>query len=88
MRVIGWNAANKFRCSGLLSDNPISTLTRRTSSACCADTRRSPNMGAAAIVFTTNCAIQNPNGPPLIPNIAVKFNESIVRAGVNYKLGG
>ena len=37
---------------------------------------------------TTNCAIQNPNGPPLIPNIAVKFNESIVRAGVNYRFGG
>jgi outer membrane immunogenic protein len=36
---------------------------------------------------TTNCAIQNPNGPPLIPNIAVKFNESIVRAGVNYRFG-
>jgi hypothetical protein len=33
-------------------------------------------------------AIQNPNGPPLIPNVAVKFNESIVRAGVNYKFGG
>jgi iron complex outermembrane recepter protein len=37
---------------------------------------------------TANCAIQNPNGPPLVPNIAVKFNESIVRAGVNYKFGG
>ena len=36
---------------------------------------------------TADCAIQNPNGPPLIPNIAVKFNESIVRAGVNYKFG-
>ena len=36
---------------------------------------------------TTDCAIQNPNGPPLIPNIAVKFNESIIRAGVNYKFG-
>ena len=37
---------------------------------------------------TTDCAIQNPNGPPLIPNVAVKFNESIVRAGINYKFGG
>ena len=36
---------------------------------------------------TADCAIQNPKGPPLIPNIAVKFNESIVRAGVNYKFG-
>jgi outer membrane immunogenic protein len=36
---------------------------------------------------TANCAIQNPNGPPLIPNVAVKFNESIVRAGINYKFG-
>ena len=34
---------------------------------------------------TTDCAIANPNGAPLIPNIAVKFNESMVRAGVNYK---
>jgi iron complex outermembrane receptor protein len=37
---------------------------------------------------TMDCAIQNPNGPPLIPNVAVKFNESIVRAGLNYKFGG
>ncbi|MGO9327635.1 MAG: TonB-dependent receptor domain-containing protein [Steroidobacteraceae bacterium] len=36
---------------------------------------------------TTDCAIQNPIGLPLIPNIAVKFNESIIRAGVNYKFG-
>jgi outer membrane immunogenic protein len=36
---------------------------------------------------TADCTIQNPNGPPVIPNIAVKFNESIVRAGVNYKFG-
>jgi hypothetical protein len=35
-----------------------------------------------------DCAIQNPNGPPLIPNVTVKFNESLVRAGVNYKFGG
>ena len=34
---------------------------------------------------TTDCAIANANGPPLIPNVAVKFNESMVRAGVNYK---
>jgi iron complex outermembrane recepter protein len=46
---------------------------------------------------TTDCAIQNPNpaamgnesplGAPTIPNVAVKFNESIVRAGINYKFG-
>jgi opacity protein-like surface antigen len=47
---------------------------------------------------TTNCAIQTANtnpategttpfGPPIIPNVAVKFNESMVRAGVNYKFG-
>ncbi len=36
---------------------------------------------------TADCAIQNPNGPPLIPNITVKFNESIVRAGLSYKFG-
>jgi iron complex outermembrane recepter protein len=35
---------------------------------------------------TANCAIQNPSGPPLVPNVAVKFNESIVRLGINYKL--
>jgi outer membrane immunogenic protein len=34
---------------------------------------------------TTDCAIQNPNGPPLIPNAAVKFNESLARAGIDYK---
>ncbi len=34
---------------------------------------------------TTDCAIQNPNGPPLIPNVSVKFNESLVRAGIDYK---
>ena len=36
---------------------------------------------------TTDCAIVNANGPAPIPNIAVKFNESIVRAGVNYRFG-
>jgi len=36
---------------------------------------------------TTNCAIQDPAGAPLIPNIAVRFNESIVRAGLNYRFG-
>ncbi|HEY2534430.1 MAG TPA: TonB-dependent receptor [Xanthobacteraceae bacterium] len=36
---------------------------------------------------TTDCAIQNPNGPPLIPNVAVKFNESLVRVGIDYKFG-
>ena len=34
---------------------------------------------------TTDCAIADPNGPPVIPNIAVKFNESIVRGGINYR---
>jgi iron complex outermembrane receptor protein len=34
---------------------------------------------------TADCTIQNPNGPAVVPNIAVKFNESIVRAGLNYK---
>jgi iron complex outermembrane recepter protein len=36
---------------------------------------------------TTDCAIASANGPPLIPNIAVKFSESMVRAGVNYRFG-
>jgi iron complex outermembrane recepter protein len=36
---------------------------------------------------TTACAIANANGPALIPNVAVKFDESIVRAGVSYKFG-
>jgi iron complex outermembrane recepter protein len=34
---------------------------------------------------TTDCAIANANGPPTIPNVAVKFDESIVRGGVNYR---
>jgi outer membrane immunogenic protein len=36
---------------------------------------------------TTACTIANPNGPALVPNVAVKFDESIVRAGVNYRFG-
>jgi outer membrane immunogenic protein len=36
---------------------------------------------------TTDCAIVDANGPPLIPNVIAKFNESIVRAGLNYKFG-
>ena len=36
---------------------------------------------------TTDCAIANANGPAIIPNVAVKFDESIVRAGVSYKFG-
>jgi outer membrane immunogenic protein len=35
---------------------------------------------------TTDCAIVNANGPALIP-VAVKFDENIVRAGINYKFG-
>ena len=34
---------------------------------------------------TADCAIADASGTSLIPNIAVKFNESIVRGGVNYK---
>ncbi|HMK70259.1 MAG TPA: outer membrane beta-barrel protein, partial [Xanthobacteraceae bacterium] len=34
---------------------------------------------------TTACAIANANGPALIPNIAVRFSENLVRAGVNYR---
>jgi iron complex outermembrane recepter protein len=44
---------------------------------------------------TTDCALQNPGGlgpnplgPPTIPNVIVQFNESIIRAGFNYKFGG
>src|SRR4029077_6763937 len=33
----------------------------------------------------TNCAIADTSGTPVIPNVAVKFNESIVRGGVNYR---
>ena len=36
---------------------------------------------------TTDCAIANANGPAIIPSVAVKFNESIVRGGVNYRFG-
>jgi len=47
---------------------------------------------------TTDCAIQTVNtnpatqgttpfGPPIIPDVSIKFNESIVRAGLNYKFG-
>ena len=34
---------------------------------------------------TTDCAIADVSGTPIIPNVAVKFNESIVRGGVNYR---
>jgi iron complex outermembrane receptor protein len=34
---------------------------------------------------TTDCAIANVNGLPLIANFAVKFNESMMRGGVNYR---
>jgi outer membrane immunogenic protein len=34
---------------------------------------------------TTDCAIANAAGPAIIPNIAVKFDESIVRGGVSYR---
>jgi outer membrane immunogenic protein len=33
---------------------------------------------------TTDRVIANPNGPLVIPNIAAKFNESLVRGGVKY----
>jgi outer membrane immunogenic protein len=34
---------------------------------------------------TTQCAIADVSGAPIVPNIAVKFNESIVRGGINYR---
>jgi iron complex outermembrane receptor protein len=34
---------------------------------------------------STNCAIADASGTPVVPNIAVKFNESIARGGVNYR---
>jgi outer membrane immunogenic protein len=34
---------------------------------------------------TMDCAIADVSGTPVIPNVAVKFNESIVRGGVNYR---
>jgi outer membrane immunogenic protein len=34
---------------------------------------------------TTACSIADANGPPLVPNVAVKFDESVVRAGINYR---
>jgi iron complex outermembrane recepter protein len=34
---------------------------------------------------TADCALQHPRTSPTIPDIAVKFNESLVRAGINYK---
>ena len=58
------------------------------------------NRGALILVVdlgngscTTDCVIQRPGtfpnlfGPPTIPNVAVRFNESMVRAGINYKFG-
>ena len=36
---------------------------------------------------TIDCAIANANAPAIIPSVAVKFNESIVRGGVNYRFG-
>jgi iron complex outermembrane receptor protein len=34
---------------------------------------------------SADCAIANANGPPLISNVAVRFDESVVRGGVNYR---
>lgn len=34
---------------------------------------------------STNCPMQNANGPAVIPNVTVRFNESLVRAGIDYK---
>ena len=34
---------------------------------------------------TTDCAIADVSGTPVIPNAAVKFKESIVHGGVNYR---
>ena len=34
---------------------------------------------------TTDCAIADASGTPVIPNVAVKFSESIVRGGINYR---
>jgi iron complex outermembrane recepter protein len=34
---------------------------------------------------TADCAIANANGLPTIPSVAVKFDESVVRGGLNYR---
>jgi iron complex outermembrane receptor protein len=34
---------------------------------------------------SASCAIADANGPAIIPNAAVSFNESIVRGGINYR---
>ncbi len=34
---------------------------------------------------TANCAIADASGTAIVPNVAVKFNKSIVRGGINYK---
>jgi iron complex outermembrane recepter protein len=34
---------------------------------------------------TSACAIADASGTPVIPNVAVKFNESVVRGGINYR---
>jgi opacity protein-like surface antigen len=34
---------------------------------------------------TTDCAIADASGTPVIPSVAVKFSESIVRGGINYR---
>jgi iron complex outermembrane recepter protein len=34
---------------------------------------------------TVGCQIVNPRGPAFIPNFSVKFNESMIRAGINYR---
>jgi iron complex outermembrane receptor protein len=34
---------------------------------------------------TTNCAIADASRTPIVPNVALKFNESIVRGGINYR---
>jgi outer membrane immunogenic protein len=33
----------------------------------------------------TNCTIADASGTPIIPNVAVKFNETVARAGINYR---
>jgi hypothetical protein len=43
-----------------------------------------PFIDLADWIFTTACTIANPNGPALVPNVAVKFDEGVVRAGINY----
>ena len=93
--VYGTGGAAFGNVQANFSNDPVTSATKAGSTiGAGVEVALAPNWSAKAEYLfvdlgngscTTNCAIADASGTPIIPNVAVKFNESIVRGGINYR---